>query len=815
MNPVPDTPLPLPVPSVQPPSQAGETVGKAKTGRGRKGSRPTKAAVGGVEAAFAGRTFRVGGEKVTFSPGRMLYFDLYRIFRAMATTAGETAREDYLKAWNEGFRDVLPRFVLSQAQACAKKARAVLKTWGCRGLSEEAILEQADLQAAFAGSTGMVMAAGESLELKLSHRQMWRELKYHFNEPESVWGVLWKRGKIAVQNSMDEEKMEEKYRQFLASGKFVETVCGELGRFIGDFPRVVARALEESGSECRCEAVDPEEERKVLELLDNLLSKKGGKAGKRTIQRVLGTLPCHAAAYVWAFDEFGDEDGGLAEMAKTFGVDGFNWWKKETLWLAFSKECPIVSREGLEAARAKVAEAKRRAGITTHGAFNPLVLAARDLEFRERVVAGRLFETREEAAKQRTVYGLYASSGFLDSAEACAAGLVAVRKKACELGVDAGWLLEDMETASRRHAENGRVRYGYLWGSDDEWREAERSEELFFRALWARVKAWAGETDGAILRESLNEKVLGNVRATMGVDAEDFFVLVNTGGLAAGRTGLVFTGTGVAVGNGSAMAAALADHSIIGKLLFAKARDFLDQRRPKGAVAAWADILGDRTSVRAEGGKVRIAEGVEFEGTPAQAEAVAGLIGQLKQWAAETGVGIGRAPRKVPLAAAVREPCPFTPWPALRTEKEGDFWRVAHVIRCHKDDIPVDAGVGLPADGASPDSFTWGMAGGRRHPDRPVLCHVKRAKFWSHDCAALTPVSLLIRNAGDEKIVRLTDIVGLAARDDALEVTTRQTELLSEIGIDGGFHRTVLTCPVTGKGWLETVLRDVLALPPS
>ena len=767
--------------------------------------------------------FTIGGQDIDFSDEEARYWNIRETFYQLARECRATARKDYLEIMeqSEDPDADFSRFVEGVARSCAKKAVDLFAAGGCYLFDEASFLEDEYFAPYFKESLKCVRAQQEKTAKAIEQELAEMQQKVDNEAYRDEWNIQrGRRGLIQmhfIKKSIAEGKrtadarVRDSAREFMTTDTFVQRITENVFDCVAGFHQVVCNRSKQAGPEMQCQAPGQNDTAMAVSMLNNYLSGRIPEGDKpAACLKLLHGLPCNPKVYELALELFGDADGQLGLMARTFHVAGYRTMLAEKLYDAFDEKT-VSTDEELDEARTRMKTAAQRLGMGEVEAFPPQERHASDIAFLKRVVAGKVFDTAEEAAKQREVFAAYAASAFTTDAKACDAGIEVVRQKAQEAGVDAEWLLQDMETAKRRHEENSRVAFDYLFDSPEEFEAAHTSEEVFFKAVWAQIARLPGKTGGCRFTKDIGEGGIENIRNAMGVEPSNMFMFVDTAMMNLGRTGLAFTADGISVSNGSAIAGAVADSALAKKFLFKKAKDFLEQHRPKGASVSWAALLNDKTPATVgPDGKLVLAEGVVFEGSSKQVAAVCELVNQLKSWTVELSVPIADGGKSIP--DNVRTENPLTPWPDEKQDNPADYSYLGYIVERHASEA-VDKGKihikpDIPEKLLNP--FTSNPVKGVNLENGDILCVAESGGT----VVALTEDFLMQGSSnGVETAVRLDSITGLQRHEeeDSFTVNTIHSETVSECdGQNGVIQGASQPFSVSGKGWLVEVLKDYL-----
>lgn len=767
--------------------------------------------------------FTIGGQDLDYSDGEVRYWNIRETFYQLARECRTTARKDYLEIMGKSedpdadFR----RFVEGVARQCAKKAVDLFAAGGCYLFDEASFLKDEYFTPYFEESLKRMLAhqkeTAEAIEQELAEKQAEVDkdnLKCEWDLPQkSHWTVMiYNEMSLAKGKRTADARLRDSVKEFMTTDAFVQGITENVFDCVAGFHQVVCNRTNQAGQEMQCQAPGPSDTAMSVSMLNNYLSGRIPEGDKpAACLKLLHGLPCNPKVYELALELFGDADGQLGLMARTFHVAGYRTMLAEKLYDAFDEKT-VSTDEELDEARTRMKTAAQRLGMGEVEAFPPQERHASDIAFLKRVVAGKVFDTAEEAAKQREVFAAYAASAFTTDAKACDAGIEAVRQKAQEAGVDAEWLLQDMETAKRRHEENSRVAFDYLFDSPEEFEAAHTSEEVFFKAVWAQIARLPGKTGGCRFTKDIGEGGIENIWNAMGVEPSNMFMFVDTAMMNLGRTGLAFTADGISVSNGSAIAGAVADNALAQKFLFKKAKDFLAQHRPKGASVSWAALLNDKTPAAVgPAGKLVLAEGVVFEGSSKQVAAVCELVNQLKSWTLELSVPIADGGKSIP--DNVRTENPLTPWPDEKQDNPADYSYLGYIVERHASEAVDKGKIHIKPD--IPEKllvpFVSTPVQGINLANEDILCV---AQSWGTTVALTKDLLLQGSSKGVDVAVRLDSITGLQRDEDDTDrfsVNTIHYEIISDCG---GKHGSIQRCgqqfSVSGKGWLVEVLKDYL-----
>lgn len=157
-----------------------------------------------------------------------------------------------------------------------------------------------------------------------------------------------------------------------------------------------------------------------------------------------------------------------------------------------------------------------------------------------RTVDDRLFDTREEAAKQREL-SEFEKRVNLDTEENAIASKKAIEDKIARLGIgDGDWKLKRVNAALKRFDKIARTTFGIMFDTREEAKSALGDRELFYKGV---EKAIADVRQSSFYTGmAIPDKKLGNARAAFPIPVDEYVLgLTDTTLFGSGKTGLAIT----------------------------------------------------------------------------------------------------------------------------------------------------------------------------------------------------------------------------------------------------------------------------------
>ncbi len=163
--------------------------------------------------------------------------------------------------------------------------------------------------------------------------------------------------------------------------------------------------------------------------------------------------PYNENLYEFIFKKYADPKKELSKIAEFFRIKVLP--KLQITALAnYFDSLKINSEEDALEARKSMQRKADELGILDFTVYKPLERKICDFDLQYRTVCGRIFDTREEADKQRSVYQLYEKLDFKTKKSIAMESQAAVLKKAEQLKISVDWLLPYMDAAFRLIQQN-------------------------------------------------------------------------------------------------------------------------------------------------------------------------------------------------------------------------------------------------------------------------------------------------------------------------------------------------------------------------
>lgn len=163
--------------------------------------------------------------------------------------------------------------------------------------------------------------------------------------------------------------------------------------------------------------------------------------------------PYNQNLYEFIFKKYADPQKELSKTAKFFRIKVLP--KLQTTALSnYFDSLKINSEEDAINARKSMQRKADELGILDFTVYKPLERKIYDFDLQYRTVCGRIFDSREEAEKQRCVYQLYKQLDFKTKKSIAMESQAAVLKKAEQLKISVEWLLPYMDAAFRLIQQN-------------------------------------------------------------------------------------------------------------------------------------------------------------------------------------------------------------------------------------------------------------------------------------------------------------------------------------------------------------------------
>ncbi len=332
---------------------------------------------------------------------------------------------------------------------------------------------------------------------------------------------------------------------------------------------------------------------------------------------------------------------------------------------SFYKTLPCDTEENALKARQLMADKAAELALDEYSAWDELEAIIAEFDRQAKIIAGRIFETREEAAAQSEAYDIYKSSDFLLSEENAKTALNNLQKLAQKHQINVSWLTEDVEVALKHFDEEKRIAFEYMYDSREEAQSAAATEDLFFRAVWsvinrniqsgklfkkssasASISSVVGKLQSSIKGQESGQEysqdVISTARTSCGLaDDEQLFAYISNEVIPSGKVGIAITNKGVIWNNGSALLTQIAGSKLLGRFMAQKAEQIKEQNQVKTFKIKWFDLLTSSTEISLQGSdKLLFPNGEILEASNIDAKQIADMFSKFRNWVKEYNIKI-------------------------------------------------------------------------------------------------------------------------------------------------------------------------------
>lgn len=206
-----------------------------------------------------------------------------------------------------------------------------------------------------------------------------------------------------------------------------------------------------------------------------------------------------------------------------------------------TEEAAIASKKDLQALIKKL-------GIDGAWKLERVDAALKKFDEIARTVDERIFDTREEASKQREL-SEFEKQINLNTEQDAIASRKSLEAKIAELGIDGAWKLERVDAALKRFDEIARTTFGIMFDTREEAKNALEDRELFYKGIEKTISD--SQQQAFYTGVSIPDKKIGNARAVFPIPADEYVLgLTDTTLFGSGKTGLAITKWGLRWKNG-------------------------------------------------------------------------------------------------------------------------------------------------------------------------------------------------------------------------------------------------------------------------
>ena len=210
---------------------------------------------------------------------------------------------------------------------------------------------------------------------------------------------------------------------------------------------------------------------------------------------------------------------------------------------AYEAELDLSSEESAIEAKAKLEKFIKKLGVDGAWKMERVTQALECFDKAARRAGDRIFETREEAAKQRELVDFEKSCTITDEASAIKlkSDIIAM---ATRLGIDGTWKLERVNRELERFDKLARTAFGIEYQTREEAAAKRDSSEAFFAAVEAAITS--SNDNGFYFKDGIPPKKLVGARTYLsGVQDDGVFAIVDTTIFGSAKIGLVVSRWGV------------------------------------------------------------------------------------------------------------------------------------------------------------------------------------------------------------------------------------------------------------------------------
>ena len=210
---------------------------------------------------------------------------------------------------------------------------------------------------------------------------------------------------------------------------------------------------------------------------------------------------------------------------------------------AYEAELDLSSEESSIEAKAKLEKFIKKLGVEGAWKMERVTQALECFDKAARRAGDRIFETREEAAKQRELVDFEKSCTITDETSAIKlkSDIIAM---ATRLGIDGTWKLERVNRELERFDKLARTAFGIEYQTREEAAAKRDSSEAFFAAVEAAITS--SNDNGFYFKDGIPPKKLVGARTYLsGVQDDGVFAIVDTTIFGSAKIGLVVSRWGV------------------------------------------------------------------------------------------------------------------------------------------------------------------------------------------------------------------------------------------------------------------------------
>ena len=210
---------------------------------------------------------------------------------------------------------------------------------------------------------------------------------------------------------------------------------------------------------------------------------------------------------------------------------------------AYEAELDLSNEEAAIEAKTKLVKFIKKLGVDGSWKMERVAQALECFDKAARRAGDRIFETREEAAKQRELVDFEKSSTITDEASAIKLKSDIITL-ATRLGIDGAWKLERVNRALERFDKLARTAFGVEYQTREEAEAKRDSPEAFFAAVESAITS--SNNNGFYFKDSIPPKKLVGARTYLsGAQDDGVFAIVDTTIFGSAKIGLVVSRWGV------------------------------------------------------------------------------------------------------------------------------------------------------------------------------------------------------------------------------------------------------------------------------